>query len=228
MLAMWENVSWNWYRYRTRDQASHESGASIDIELGVTLTSSLLVDSGLSLGVSKKGTMLTADQLFEVAHPIKLTFNLGDEIFTKPLDYKTFSRWDAIEGLMVDMKNDGIIIEELWDRKEKTRIWSGDWNARVRPGLDVHVHCQQAHGFLDQGASEGDGDSEYPDDEAKQRCTNIELGKDQDEWCFHRWRGRVERAKSKHKQMQEPSWLMLALGCSSMLFFFIAVIVYTA
>ncbi|KAF2625342.1 hypothetical protein BU25DRAFT_460458 [Macroventuria anomochaeta] len=231
MTGSWHTVFTNWYRHRNRRPGSYESGSSTDIELGTCCRSPERFDSGISFG----GLDLVSDDHVtpkssiepHLDDPILLKLKFGDQTYIKPLDYGTFSRWTAVERLMVDMEQDGIIIGELWDVVEKMRVCSGDWNARVRPGWDVHVHCQDARVILRTGQFEDDSDSEGLESDEEGWVDEV-LDQYQEEWCLPRWRVRVEQERSINGQSQEPSWMVLGLGCVSMVFFIVAVVVYTA
>ena len=231
MTDSWHATLMDWYRYRRRRQVSEEGEPFVDIELGAPCKSPKRVDSGMSFGslglVSNGHTTPKFEPQPQPADSIHLKLDFGDDICIKSLDYETFSRWSAIEGLIVDMEEDGIFVEEFWDVAEGMRVCRGDWDARVRPGWDVHVLCHSARAFLEEKPFEDDSDSEgYESDE--ERWIDDVLDQYQEEWCLPRWRERVEQERSISVQMQEPSWTVLSLGCAWILIFIVAVVVYTA
>lgn len=204
----------------------------METELGASVEGPKRTDSGISLEdlkpISNDGTSSRLWESIQLNDPVQITFKFGQRVHVKLLDYATFSQWDAMEELMADIENEGIMFEGLWDVGEKMKICGGDWNARVRPGWDVHVYSQDAHVLSEDESSEDDSDSEGYNDEDKQMWTDEVLDLQKEEWCLPRWRGRVEQEKSIREQIREPSWVVLVLGCASMFFFIAAVIVYTA
>ncbi|KAH6639342.1 hypothetical protein C7974DRAFT_388280 [Boeremia exigua] len=122
------------------------------------------------------------------------------------------------------MEKDGIIIEELWDVAGSLQVCMGDWDARVRPGWDIRMH---ARATLETHCLDNSSDSDGSENISGQWVEEI-LDQYQEEWCLPRWRAKVEQQESMSIVMQEPSYLMLALGCVLMVFFTVAIVVYTA
>ncbi len=231
MEHSWHTRFAYWYRYLRRRTIPDEVDSSIDIELKITCKEHEVVDSSIA---SIDSSLFSYSQSAPVLSPqprssesIYLEIDFGDGICTKSLDYGTFSRWSAVEGLMMDMKDDGMRFEELWDVNESMRICRGDWDARARPGWDVQAHCQNGRAMLETRYLEDDSESEYSESEGDQWIDAI-LEPYQDEWCLPRWREKVELDNPKPITMQaEPSWTLLTLGCVSIILFVVAAVVYT-
>lgn len=232
MTNSWQSRLPNWYRYWGRRQYHGEAEPFTDIDLDATCRDPKRVDSAISVEASTTissccSTIDSSSQLLQT-DSIHLEIDLGDETCIKSLDYGTFSRWSAIEGLMIDMEEDGIYCEELWDVSECMRVCKGDWDARVRPGWDIHALCQdmpavlEAH-YLDSDSDDGSEDPEIEED----HWIDDVLDAYQEEWCLPRWRGKVEPGRSI-SIAQEPSWTMLALGCASVALFIVTAIIYTS
>ncbi|KAJ8109275.1 hypothetical protein OPT61_g7588 [Boeremia exigua] len=230
MADSWRANFTDWYKYWRRRQVS-DVESFVDIELDATRKDNDTVDSNTtyrqSTSFSSSHYTPTCASHPPLTDPIYLRIDFGDDVCQKSLDYGTFSHWSAVEGLMIDMEEDGMIFEELWDVNESMKICMGDWDARVRPGWDVHVHCQSGQAMLETRYLEEDSDSEYSESEEDHWIDEI-LDPYQEEWCLPRWREKVELEKSKIIAMQEPSWIMLGLGCASVTLFIIAAVVYTA
>lgn len=229
MTGSWHTILTDWYRHRRRRHIPEALAVPIDIELMARCRNPQRVDSSISFGSL---TLVDEDQAgpdlrveSQSEEPIHLKLDFGDGVYTRPLHYGTFSRWSALEGLMTDLEKDGMIIEEIWDVVEQMRVCGGDWDARVRPGWNLQVHCQNVQTCLDGNRPEDGSDSEDTDDE--EECWVDEILGQYQEWCLPRWRDRVEQEKSINRYAKEPSWVMLGLGCLSTLFFIVAVIIYT-
>ncbi|KAF3039170.1 hypothetical protein E8E12_005286 [Didymella heteroderae] len=120
-------------------------------------------ESGLTLVCESQTNESSLDSQSE--EPIYLELDFGDRIYIKPLEYGTFSRWTAIEGLMMDLERDGMVIQELWDGIEKMRVCSGDWDARVRPGWNLEMPCRNEEACLQKDRTEDGSDGEDTDDD---------------------------------------------------------------
>ena len=219
----------DWHRCRRKRWGVEAAGPIVDIELHAPCRGPKRVDSGISISGL---TLVNDDRLNKSSwtsrseEPIYLELDCGDRIYTKPLEYGTFSRWTAIEGLVTDLKKDGLMAEELWDETEKMRVCGGDWDARVRPGWSLEVPCRDEELYPKDWA-EDDSDSEDTEVDEEHWIDEV-LDHYQEEWCLPRWRDRVEQETLTRKNAKDPSWRVLALGCISMGFFIVAVIVYTA
>lgn len=226
MAGSWQGVLQDWYRYRGRREAA---GPVVDIELDVPGRNSGRVHFGCS---TSELTLISEDRTIEpnfeprLEEPIYLELDFGDGIYTKPLEYGTFSRWTALEGLMIDLEKDGMVIQELWDGIEKMRVCGGDWDARVRPGwyLDVAFRSETR---LQKDWIEDDSDSEDSEDD-EDRWVDEVLDEYQKEWCLPRWRNKVEQETPARRYAKEPSRVVVGVACISIVFFVVAVVVYTA
>jgi hypothetical protein len=164
--------------------------------------------------------------------PLVFRFHLEGRIHVKHLDYLAFARWENVMALLEELESDGAVIEQLWDVREDMAMCSGDWDARVRPGLEVDVVCRQASaGHVRRGhspCSRSDDDDEDDDDDeavaALKRGNNPLLKK---HWWFERWRRKVEHeALGGRRAGREPSRRMLVLGAVSMAAFLGVVVVF--
>lgn len=233
MASSWHSRFTSWYRYWRR-RAPHEDAAPCaDVELVATCKEPKRVDSGFSVGTSYLSshpyTTPDSTTLSQQSGFIHLNIDFGDESCIKSVDYGTFSCWSAIEGLMMDMEKDGIVCEELWDISESMRVCKGDWDARVRPGWDIHVHCQDVPMVLETPYLEDDSDSGSEDAGSEEdRWIDDVLDHYREEWCLPRWRDKVEPKRPRSIAIQEPSRTMLIAGCVSVVLFIIAAIVYTS
>ncbi|KAF1926086.1 uncharacterized protein M421DRAFT_224626 [Didymella exigua CBS 183.55] len=229
MTGMWPTICTYSHRYRWR-RDSPAARPAADIELGTPFTNPNKVDSGMSISGL---TLLSEDRAdgkrvnSGLEESIHLRLDLGDGVYVKPLNYGTFSRWSAVRELMVDMKKDGIIVEDLWDEAEGMRVCGSDWDARVRPGWNLQMRCQKVEASLEESGSEYDSDSEDTEDEGEAWIVDV-IDQYQEEWCLPRWRDRVEQDVSTRKRAEEPSLMALGLGCVSIVFFIVAIVVYTA
>jgi hypothetical protein len=180
-----------------------------------------------SLPHTKAAEFATETELHRSPDPIRLVLDFEDCTHTKSLDYATFAKWQRVEALLLDMESDGICVNHMWDDIEKMQVTSGDWDARVRPGWEVHVSCIDRIdlcGYLDDrndedSTADEDGDGEW-----------IEGGVDKQEWWFARWRHRVESKRSRCVTVvqEPPSWRMIIAVCGLMVPFFWAVVMLTA
>ncbi|KAF2998182.1 hypothetical protein E8E13_003820 [Curvularia kusanoi] len=224
MARLWHSFFANtyWYRYRWRQVP--EAKPFVDIELPAHNKPPRRVDSGISIGTNGfSSSHTTLKQVSDFNEPIFLVLDFEDGPCVKSLDYGTFSHWEAMEALLLDLEKDGIAVGELWDQTEKMRICRGDWDARARPGWSVCLHCQDVQAAPDIRQNDNDEIESY-----EEEWIDEVLDHYQEDWCLPRWRIQVEQERSIRKPIQEPSWIMVALGCASVVFFIVAVIVYTA
>lgn len=233
MKCSWQSRFTNWYSYWGRRRTLDEVDPFTDIELDATCRDPKRVDSAISVEnstpISSSYSTPSFSSQLRQTDSIHLELNFGDGTCIKSLDYGTFSRWSAVERLMVDMEEDGMFCEELWDVSECMRVCKGDWDARVRPGWDIHALCQIMPAVLEARYLEGDSDSgsDDPESEGDQWLDDVLDHYQEEEWCLPRWMDKVEPERSMSID-QEPSWTMLALGCVSMALFIVATIMYTS
>jgi hypothetical protein len=183
------------------------------------------VDSAISLCEAKR-----ADHGSDAGHvdPLVFRFHLEGRIHVKHLDYPVFARWENVMALLEDLECDGAVVERLWDAREDMAICSGDWDARVRPGLEVDVICRQTSAEevwrRYSPCSRSDEDDEAV--AALERGDNPLLRK---HWWFERWRRKVEQEALRGRSVvREPSRWMLILGALSMAAFLGVVLVFCA
>jgi hypothetical protein len=160
----------------------------------------------------------------QAAHPdpLTFTFHLDDRTYTKTLDYRTFARWEGIGALLDELRDDGIMTEQLWDVDEAMEVGSGDWEARVRPGWNVEVWCQHVDLYerTSDCVSELDSDSDEDEEESESEGRCEQISKCERRWWFARWKDRVEKKKTrKERAHQEPSWIMMLIWATCMLAF---------
>ncbi|KZM20059.1 uncharacterized protein EKO05_0007536 [Ascochyta rabiei] len=234
MMRIWDALfaqrSQNW----ARRLLSNDPEANNDVELEKLFEMSSKVDSELSLDspnlVSSEPLIPAVNYTYQEYRPLLLHLDLEDKTVTKQLHYETFARWDAMAGLMADLEKDGMIISKPWDMAEEMEVRSGDWDARVRQGWAIQLSCQYVYGSSQETDSDNGSDRDNGDYESVkvtyQTCKDA--NEEAEDWCLPRWRSRVERYGPIRGQTQEPSWRVLTLGCASMLFFVVTVIVYTA
>lgn len=227
MFAIWNTLLASWDGCKS---CTKRPGTLVDIELGEHFKVPGRVDSKISLkslkSISSNRSTPKLDNTSQYCEDIRLTFNFGDVVHTKQLNYGTFACWDAMEELIKDVERDGFVVKELWDDIEEMKVYSGDWDARVRSGWDIHVHCEDALAPTWKD-DDGESDSERYENEDERTLVDEIIAGYQEDWCLLRWRSKVEQERSTAVQVLEPSWLMLALGSASMIFFLVTVIVYT-
>lgn len=214
-------------RWRQRDTVS--ARPDVDIELDTLHTHPRRIDSGISISGL---TLVSEDHTIEPRvdsrpeEPMHLKLDFGAGMYVKPLDYRTFSHWSAIEELMMDLEKDGMRVGDLWDESEEMSVCGGDWDARVRPGWTLQMHCQGAEASLGSVGSACDSGSEETEDDAESWFDDM-IDEYQEEWCLPRWRNRVEHDGPTGKELQEPSWAVLSLGLIVVIFSIAAFVVYT-
>jgi hypothetical protein len=147
--------------------------------------------------------------------PLVFNIHLEGQTYVKLLSYSTFARWESIEVLLEGFEDEGAVIQQLWDVREDMPIWSGDWDARVCPGLEIDVICSR-HGILDD---ESDSSSDWDEDEeeeseARARDAMHTGGK---RWWFGRWRMKVEQeSMGNHGTVRQPSRRRVLCGTLAM------------
>jgi hypothetical protein len=157
----------------------------------------------------------SAKAAYDSPEPLVFNIHLEGQTFVRFLDYSTFTRWESVEVLLEDFEDNGAIIEQLWDVRENMRIWRGDWDARVYPGLEVDVICSRPdiweNDWDSSSDSEGDGEEE---DEARV-WNDVHLGGKR--WWFSRWRMKVEQeTMGTGGEVRQPSRKMLWFGALAM------------
>ncbi|KAH7389654.1 hypothetical protein DE146DRAFT_620294 [Phaeosphaeria sp. MPI-PUGE-AT-0046c] len=137
--------------------------------------------------------------------------HFGDEKFVKELDFATFAQWESVRTLLEGFEGEGAIIDGLWDVREKMPIWSGDWEARVYPGLEVDARCRKPH-ELQVHSSSDDPEEGGPGEalrHSSEPCAR--------HWWFGRWRMKVEQeTMGIGGAVREPSRRMVLLGVVAM------------
>jgi hypothetical protein len=219
----------DWKDYCCRRAGFDDSETVFDLELGVIAKVPRRVDSCISLKTLKPANeCCKASNPVDagVPKPILLTFNLNNEVYTKSLDYGTFAHWGAMAGLLADIEEDGLVPGNLWDALEDMKVYSGDWDARVYQGWEIHLHCRDEAYWSETDTDEG---SDVDEAEVIEEIVAYyeDFTETTEDWCLPRWRGRVEQGRQIREQVREPSWEVLALGCVSMLFFIVTVVLYT-
>ncbi|OAK99752.1 hypothetical protein IQ06DRAFT_189940, partial [Phaeosphaeriaceae sp. SRC1lsM3a] len=126
------------------------------------------------------------------------------------LDFATFARWESVRMLLEGFEGEGAVIDELWDIREQMPIWSGDWEARVYPGLEVEATCRKP---ADGGMHCRSDDADDTDDEALEELMWHTSEPGARHWWFGRWRMRVEQeTMGIGGAGQEPSRRTVLLG----------------
>jgi hypothetical protein len=152
---------------------------------------------------------------FRCPEPLIFNIHFEDHTYVKQLDYSIFSRWESIEALLVSFEGDGAVIDELWDVREDMPIGSGDWNARVYPGLEVDVTCWKAGDWEDDPSEFDSGAKAESEEEQSLLWDGAQHhGK---RWWFGRWRMKVEQeAMGAGGAVHEPPLRTILLGVLAM------------
>jgi hypothetical protein len=177
------------------------------------------VDSVFSLCGSE-----STDQRYEVGYiePLTFKFHVENRTYVKRLDYAVFAHWENVTALLEELESDGTVIQGLWDVGENMAICSGDWDARVRPGLEVDVVCREPKVWRKHSRRVSDDEEDEADQELE-RGDNPLLKR---HWWFARWRRKVEQDfLASGNAAREPSRRMLLLGILSMATFLGVVLV---
>ncbi|KAH3905012.1 hypothetical protein HBI56_217870 [Parastagonospora nodorum] len=149
------------------------------------------------------------------ANPEPLVFNIHfeDRTYTKRLDYLTFARWENVKDLLEGFEGESATIKQLWDVREDMPICSGDWDARVHPGMEIDVICWKTDMWeYDSGLSSDD------EEDAKghaQGWEDVHLhGR---RWWFGAWKRKVEQEVAKStSSVRDPSRGEILLGVLAM------------
>ena len=153
---------------------------------------------------------------------ITLHFHIAPHTHTRHIPFSTFAPWPHIYALLQDLQNDGLGSATLYDRRDETQIGSGDWDARVREGMEVDVFFEgeKEGDGEDEGGSESDDgeDEEEQFEDTEEEGSRDAEGCDKEkrkEWCFTRWRQTVER--DTRDEAKEQGRKQVLLGALSVL-----------
>lgn len=149
------------------------------------------------------------------ANPEPLIFNIHfeDRTYTKRLDYATFARWENVEDLLEGFEGESATIKQLWDVREDMPICSGDWDARVHPGMEIDVTCWKTDTCeYDSILSSDDEEDEKGN---AQGWEDVHLhGR---RWWFGAWKRKVEQEVAKStSSVRDPSRREILLGMLAM------------
>jgi hypothetical protein len=144
--------------------------------------------------------------------PLIFNIHYEDQTYVKLLDFSIFAQWESVEILLKGFEGEGAVIEELWDVREDMPIWSGDWDTRVYPGLEVDVTCGKPGVWRDDASCSSDGEDE---EDEKLGCEDIHIrGR---RWWFGKWRMKVEQeSMGAGGVVQDPSRRTILLGALAM------------
>jgi len=148
---------------------------------------------------------------------ITLTFLFEDGMTTKHLPYPFYSQWTNIDALLDKLNHDNIMVHELWDVNEDTRIGSGDWDARIRPGSVIDAWCcNDERGYYSDDGDDSPGSEDGADMGRYCAYDVVNDRSSEHPWCFARWRERVEKDRlGKSRDMGGPSWFVMVIWCTS-------------
>lgn len=165
---------------------------SIDLEAGVSLPLQPL---------SQGSNYVGCEQTYSPPNPrkestaIQLTFNFGFKCFTYELEYAVFCQWKYVSLLLSAVHEDGVKCVQIWDEFEGAQVMAGDWEARVIPGWQITIFCQDAN-------VDDDNYSEASDEKDQ----SWEDG-DREDWWFKRWKTRVEKTTERSNKKRSP-WMI--------------------
>jgi hypothetical protein len=173
----------------------------------------------------------SAKPAYDSPEPLVFNIHFEGQIHVRLLEFSTFAQWESVEVLLEGFENEGAVIEQLWDVREKMAIWRGDWDARVCPGLEIDVICSRPDLWEDDwdSSSESEGDEEEEEeeeeeDDAARTWDGVHLGGRR--WWFSRWRMKVEQeAMGAGGAVRQPSGKMLLVGALAMATFLGVVVV---
>lgn len=187
----------------------------------IDLTSQPDAESDYSVSTSENCSSISAAARSPKPAPLMFNIFLGGERFIKEVEFATFARWENVRTLLKGFEDEGTVVNELWDIHEQMPIWSGDWEARVYPGMKIGAMCRTRWNG-EVHCSSDDTEDEVPEEmsrQADQACAG--------HWWFGRWRMKVE-----HETMgvggagREPSRRTVLLGTMAMAAFLGVVIVF--
>jgi hypothetical protein len=135
----------------------------------------------------------------KVSASIRLTFDFGCRSHVYELEYAIFRQWKYISLLVSAVHADGMSCALMWDESEGLQVMAGDWEARVTPGWQVTIFCQDDH-------DDEDDDDWSEVDSEKDEPWDVEKGYG-GEWWFKRWKTRVEKKKEGQKKKQK-AWII--------------------
>jgi hypothetical protein len=180
----------------------------LQVESDSSLCGSEDIDPWCKSGIAKPA--------YDNPKPLVFNIHLEGQTFVRSLEFSTFARWENIEVLLEGFENEGAVIEQLWDVREKMAIWRGDWDARVYPGQEIDVICSRPEIWEDDwdSSSDSEGDDAEQHDEAR-AWDGVHLGGRR--WWFSRWRMKVEQeAMGAGGVVRQPSRRMLLFGALAM------------
>jgi hypothetical protein len=145
--------------------------------------------------------------------PLVFHMHFEDRTYTKQLDYSTFARWEHVEALLEGFEGEGATINQLWDVRENMPICSGDWDARVHPGMEIDVACWKTD--IWERDSVLSSDDEEDEKRAVQDWEDIHIHGQR--WKFGAWKRKVEQDTMRSGPMlREPSRRTVLLGMLAM------------
>jgi hypothetical protein len=153
-------------------------------------------------------------------------FPFDDQTYTKTLEYRAFATWDRVDALLRNTEEDGTVVEELSNVREDLPICSGDWDARVSPGMEIDVICRKWEFWEGQSCYESDDEeSDWLVDDDIDKWRSVESNKKH--WWFESWRRQVEQKISPREieRAHEPSRTTLVVGMLTMVLFLGGVVV---
>jgi hypothetical protein len=180
------------------------------------------IDSGTDVGIGDKSSKTWPRRHGPTGPaPITLLFHFSDSASPsiKLLPYRTFCKWTSLYALLKEWKQDGVVVSDLWDVEENMLVLSGDWDAWVRPGWVVELRCcNDESGYFGRGEDGDDASEDACGYETESDNGMSSKGESQHPWCFERWRERVEEERVKREDvLDEPSWFVMLLWCTSVL-----------
>ncbi|KAF2441430.1 hypothetical protein P171DRAFT_497675 [Karstenula rhodostoma CBS 690.94] len=137
----------------------------------------------------------------EESKSIRLKFDFGCRSHIYELEYAVFRQWKYVSLLVSAVQEEGVNCALIWDECERLQVMAGDWEARVTPGWQVTIFCEDDN--VDDDEEEDDW-SEV--DNEKDDPWDIEKGYG-GEWWFKLWKTRVERKKEGRIKKQKP-WMI--------------------
>ncbi|KAI4941275.1 hypothetical protein J4E91_010852 [Alternaria rosae] len=155
--------------------------------------------------------------------PINFKFVFQDATTRKLLDYRVYSEWINVDALLHELAQDGIVVHELWNVTEDMQIASGDWDARIQPGIAIEARCfhDVQTDAWEQDSRESEVEDEMDGDSVGSDCKMSRRGWEIDDrsshpWWFTRWRERVEKKLLGERDvMEKPSWFAIVAWYTS-------------
>jgi hypothetical protein len=145
--------------------------------------------------------------------PLVFNIHFEDQTYIKRLDYSTFARWENVEDLLKGFEGESAAIKQLWDVREDMPICSGDWDARVHPGMEIDVSCWKTD-IWGYDSTLGSDDEEEEKEKAR-GWEDVHL--DGRRWWFGAWKRKVEQEAAKSAPLvRDPSRRTVLLGMLAM------------